>query len=71
MVALRVSADKVQLFMARRCMNPYELCSRSGISYTSYRRIMNTGGCKVATLGKLAIALQCDITDILSEQKNE
>lgn len=65
MTNLQVSQDKVQLKMAERCMNPYDLCSVAGISYATYRRIMKTGGCKIATLGKVAEALECSVTEII------
>lgn len=65
MTNLQVSQDKVQLKMAERCMNPYDLCSAAGISYASYRRIMKAGGCKIATLGKIAKALECNVTEII------
>mgnify|MGYP001040329670 CR=1 FL=1 len=67
MTNLKVSQDKVQLEMARKGMNPYDLCSKAGISYASYRRIMKMGGCKIATLGNLAKALGVDVTAILEE----
>ena len=67
MTNLQVCQDKVQLLMAKNCMNPYDLCSKAGISYASYRRIIKQGSCKIATLGKLAQALKCNITDILVE----
>lgn len=62
---LKISQSKVQLRMAEKCMNPYDLCSAANISYASYRRIMKYGGCKIATIGKIAKALNCDVTDIL------
>lgn len=65
MTNLRVSQDKVQLAMARKAMNPYDLCSMAGISYASYRRIMKEGNCKIATLGKIAQALEVDVTEIM------
>lgn len=65
MTNLQVSQDKVQLLMAKNCMNPYDLCSKAGISYASYRRIMKLGGCKLATLGKIAAALKVEVTEIL------
>lgn len=65
MTNLQISQDKVQLKMAEQCMNPYDLCSAAGISYASYRRIMKQGGCKIATLGKLAQALNCKVTEII------
>lgn len=51
--------------MARKAMNPYDLCSKAGISYAAYRRIMKEGGCKIATLGKIAAALGVDVTEII------
>ena len=36
-----------------------------GISYASYRRIMKEGNCKIATLGKIAQALEVDVTAIM------
>lgn len=65
MTNLKISQDKVQLAMARKTMNPYDLCSAAGISYAAYRRIMKNGGCKIATLGRIAAALGVDVTDIL------
>lgn len=68
MTNLQVSQDKVQLLMAQKCMNPYDLCSKAGISYASYRRIMKYGGCKLATLGLIAKALEVDVTEILADE---
>lgn len=65
MTNLKISQDKVQLQMAKHCMNPYDLCSKAGISYASYRRIMKNGGCKIATLGMIARALGVDVTEII------
>lgn len=65
MTNLTISPNKVQLLMAEKCMNPYDFCSSAGISYASYRRIMREGGCKIATLGKIAKALECKVTEII------
>lgn len=65
MTNLEVSQDKVQLAMARKEMNPYDLCNKAEISYQSYIRIMKHGGCKIATLGKIAKALGVDVTEII------
>lgn len=64
---LTVSAQKVQLKMAERCMNPYDVCSKAEISYPSYQRIIKTGCCKLSTLGKLAKALDVPVTEIIIE----
>lgn len=68
MTNLQVSQDKVRLLMAEKCMNPYDLCSKAGISYAAYGRIMKQGGCKIATLGKIAGALECKVTEILADE---
>lgn len=65
MTNLEVSQNKVQLLMAEKKMNPYDLCSAADISYPTYRRIMKIGNCKLATLGKIAAALNVNVTDIL------
>ena len=62
---LLLSGTKVHLVMAERCMNPYDLCSKAGISYQAYQRIIKTGGCKLSTLGKIAKALNVDVTAII------
>lgn len=54
--------------MARKCLNPYDICHNAEISYTSYQRIMKTGNCKLATLGKLASALGVDVTEIIENE---
>lgn len=65
MTNLKISQDKVQIQMARNGFNPYDLCSKAGISYAAYRRIMKEGGCKIATLGKISQALGVDVTEII------
>ena len=67
MTDLRISTNKLQIKMAEKCMNPYDLCSRAGISYTTYYKIMKNKGCKVVTLGKIAQALNCVVTEILED----
>lgn len=62
---LVVSAEKVQLKMAERCMNPYDVCSKAEISYPCYQRIIKTGNCKLSTLGKIARALGVTPIDII------
>ena len=64
---LSVDAKKIQILMANKCMDPYGLCKKAGISYSSYQRIMRGGGCKLSTLGKLSDALGVEVTDILED----
>ena len=64
---LHIDVKKLQVLMAEKLMNPYDLCSKAGISYPSYQRIVKNGGCKIATLGKLAAALEVPVTSILED----
>lgn len=64
---LHIDAKKLQLLMAEKLMNPYDLCSKAEISYQSYQRIVKTGSCKIATLGKLAAALDVGVTELLED----
>lgn len=68
---LKISKSKVQLKMASLKLNPYDLCSKANISYAAYRRIMNCGNCKLSTLGKIADALDCNVTEIIIEKECE
>nr|DAV00731.1 MAG TPA: Cro/C1-type HTH DNA-binding domain protein [Caudoviricetes sp.] len=68
---LCIDTFKVQLLMAEKCMNPYDLCGRAEINYQSYQRLMKTENCKIATLGKIAKALEVSVTDILKDVKKE
>lgn len=66
---LKISATKVQTLMALKFLNPYKLCDIAGISYQTYRRIIAIGNCKISTLGKLASALEADITEIIETEE--
>lgn len=62
---LVVDQDKVHMVMARNCMNAYDLCSKANISYNGLYRILKYGRCKIATLGRIAAALNVDVTEII------
>ena len=62
---MTIKTKELQLSLAERCMNPYDLCKAAGIQYQTYRRIMNTGKCKTATIGKIAKALDMSVKDLV------
>ncbi len=68
---LCIDTFKVQLLMAEKCMNPYDLCTKADMHYQSYQRLIKTKNCKIATLGKIAKALGVSVTDILKDTKKE
>lgn len=62
---MKVNAKKLMIVLAECCMNPYDLCRKTGIQYQTYRRIVSGSNCKPATLGKIAKALNVPVTDII------
>lgn len=62
---MKVNKSKLELAMAQACMNAYDICKLAGIQYQTYRRIANGGSPKPATVGKIAKALNCSVTDLL------
>lgn len=62
---MNASKQKIELAMAEACMNPYDLCRETNIPYQTYRRIVNGGNPKPATIGKIARALNVSVQDII------
>lgn len=58
---------KVSLAMANECINPYELCEKMNIHYSSYLRITKGQSVKPATAGKVAKALNVKVQDLLKD----
>ena len=59
-----IKTNELQFALAERCMNPYDLCKAAGIQYQTYRRIISTGKCKMATIGKIAKVLNMSVRDL-------
>ena len=64
---LILDPDKVNLAMANECMNPYDLCKKVGIHYSSYQRITKGESIKPGTAGKVAKALNVKVQDLLKD----
>ena len=62
---MTIKTKELQLSLAERCMNPYDLCKAAGIQYQTYRRILTNGKCKMATIGKIAKALDMSVKDLM------
>jgi len=63
-----INNSKLQIALATACMNPYDLCKAVNIQYQTYRRITAGKNCKTATVGKIAKALDCKVTDLLEDE---
>lgn len=64
---LILDPNKVNIAMANECLNPYDLCERIGIHYSSYQRITKGLSIKPATAGKVAKALNVSVQDLLQD----
>ncbi len=62
---MKANPQKLELAMANACLNPYDLCREVEIQYQTYRRIMNGGNVKPATIGRIAKVLEVDVTEIV------
>ena len=61
---MKVNRKKLTLARARACMGQKDL-EAAGIPKVTLSRIMNGGEARPETIGKLARALGCDVTDII------
>lgn len=63
---MKINKTKIEICLASACMNPMELCEKADISYQTYLRIVNHNkDCKTATVGKIAKALNSNVTEII------
>ncbi len=67
---MKIKAEKINILMAKNIMNPYDLCSKAGFSYQTYRNLLKKSTCKPATVGKIAHALKCDVSDIIDTEND-
>ena len=65
---MRISKDKLQLAMARACMDRVSLCKAANIPLSSYGNISAGRGIRPVTAGKIARALGCDVEILLDEE---
>ncbi len=65
---MNVNKQKLEVAMANACMNPYDLCKLVEIQYQTYRRLSNGGNCKLATVGKIAKALDVKVENLIESE---
>ncbi|WP_312047520.1 helix-turn-helix domain-containing protein [Anaerotignum sp.] len=64
---MQLNKTKIQIKMAKECLNVNDLCKKSKIEKHTVYRIMNGSNCKPATVGKIAKALNCDVLELLED----
>ena len=67
--SLRPNAKKIDLVIAEREMLQNELCKKAEISQQTLSAIRRSGRASLATIGKIARALDVPVTDIILEEE--
>jgi predicted transcriptional regulator len=62
-----VTADKkkIELAMARACMNAKDIAVKANMPEATVKNVLSGRNVKPRTLGKVAQALRCDVTELL------
>ncbi|MEY8519190.1 helix-turn-helix transcriptional regulator [Lachnospiraceae bacterium 29-84] len=64
---MRISRDKVDICRARKKMSVTDLAEAYGVSRARMNVILNQREVSVVCAGRLADALECDVTEILED----
>ncbi len=64
---MRVSKKKIELEMSRRCMSVGDIVAK-GISKGTFDRVRYAESAKPETVGRIAKAIGCDVTEILADE---
>ena len=62
---MKISKSKVELIMARNCLEMRELVNTSGLAKITVQRMLAGKDVKPVTIGKIAKALEIDVQDIV------
>lgn len=63
---LKLDIKKVQIKMAEHCLNRKDLSEKSGINYRTLTQYLNgSRKAKTKMIGKIAVALNTDVTEII------
>ena len=65
---MKIDIKKLEIIQARECMTAKEIEKKAEISHLTYLRIKKgTNQTKPLTVGKIAKALNCDVTELLED----
>lgn len=62
---MKLSREKINIFMARKQMTVQQLAVRYGVSRARMNVILNQRTVSVVSAGRMAAALDCDIEQII------
>ena len=65
---MKAERSKLNLAMARACMNPQDLAIAAGMPAQTVNGVLRERSVRPATLGRIARALGVDVTEIMKEE---
>lgn len=65
---MKINKRKLEIAMARAKLNRDALANKAGMPIATVCNVLSRGTCKPATLGRIAEALGCDVTEILETE---
>ena len=66
---MKLSRNKIDLLLARKCMSVAELSERYGVTRSRMSCLINKKNVSYISVGKLAKALDVDVTEIIEQEK--
>ena len=64
---MRLSREKINICMARKQMTVQKLADAYGVSRARINVILNQREVSVVAAGRMAAALECDVTEIIED----
>lgn len=65
---MKIDREKLELAMARACLNSKDLATKAGIPRPTLNNAIVGKNVRPGTLGRIAIALSVDVTEILADE---
>ena len=66
---MKLVKNKIEIALARRCMNVSELSEIYGVTRSRMSTLINQQNVSYVCAGKLAKALDVDVTEIIEQEK--
>jgi len=66
---MRLSRKKINLMLARKQMTVQKLAEIYGVSRARMNIILNQREVSVVSAGRMAVALECDVVEILEDEE--
>lgn len=66
---MRLDVMKIKIIIARKELNQTDLAKKCGMRRQALNEIFNRGTCTLKTIGKIAKALDVDVTEIIKEEE--